>query len=307
MAVASNTPDTSTASEALPGPTSYQQLRGRLQEMLPTLAAGQRRIARILLDDPEGTAFRHIGETAQLAGVHASSLVRFATMLNLSGYPALVRLCREQLASEAQLVRRLDQAAEHGATAELLASVVEHDSRNLTRTFARIDHASWERSVELLATADSVHVVGLRKCYAVAHLMAYLLRMVRPRVHQIGGAGGLLVDELREMQPGDALVAASIRRYASDTVRALEHAHRSGVHTIALTDDPSSPLARTAEVTFYLETGGVTVLRSMSAFTSMAQAMATSVAIRLGTSSHDELRTDEALLKEFEVYHEPYS
>src|SRR5262249_55164754 len=161
-------------------PASYQELRARLQDSLPTLAAGQRRIAQLLLDDPEGTAFRSIGETARLADVHPSSLVRFANLLGLAGYPGLVRLCREQLASTAPLVRRQEQAAEHTATAELLGAVVEHDGRNLTRTVAQIDHESWERAVEMLADSDSVHVVGLRKCFAVAYLMSYLLHMVRP-------------------------------------------------------------------------------------------------------------------------------
>lgn len=290
--------------ETIRQPGSYRELRQRLQERLPDMAAGQQRIARLLLDDPEGTAFRSIGETAKLAGVHSSSLVRFAGLFGLNGYPALVKLCREQLASEAQLVRRLEQAGEHTATGELLGAVADHDGRNLTRTFAQIDHGEWERAVRLLADAATVHVVGLRKCFSVAHLMSYLLHMVRPGVRQIGGSAGLLVDELREVRAGDVLVAVSIRRYTGDTVRALEHAGRLGAATIALTDDPSSPLARAADLSFYVETGGVTVLRSLSAFTSLVQALATAVAVQLGTRSRDELRTDEDLLEAFQVYHE---
>ncbi|HWN36646.1 MAG TPA: MurR/RpiR family transcriptional regulator [Pseudonocardia sp.] len=292
--------------EAIAGPpATYQELRAQLQDRQPTMAPGQRRIARLLLDDPEGTAFRSIGETARLAQVHSSSLVRFAALFGLSGYPALVRLCREQLASEAQLVHRLERAQRHTATAELLGAVVEHDQRNLSRTFAQLDHADWDRVVELLADAPAVSVIGLRKCFSVAYLMSYLLHLVRPRVRQIGGGGGLLVDELRELGPSDVLVAVSIRRYARDTLRAVEYARRVGVVVVALTDDPSSPLARLADVTFYVSTAGVTVLRSLSVFTSVVQALATAVAVRLGTSSRDELLTDERLLGEFETYVEP--
>jgi DNA-binding MurR/RpiR family transcriptional regulator len=285
-------------------PQTYEQLRGLLQQRLPTLAAGQQRIAKVLLDDPEGTAFRTIAETARVAEVHESSLVRFAALFGLSGYPALVGLCRQQLASDAQLVRRLEQAQQHTATGELFTAVVEHDSRNLTRTFARIDHAAWERAVELLAGATSVHVLGLRKCFSVAHLASYLLHMVRPRVRQIGATPGLLVDDLRDIGPDDVLVAVGIRRYTADTVRVLEHARRGGVPTIALTDDPSSPLAAAAGIAFYVETGGVTILRSLSAFTSVTQALATAVAVRRGTSTRAELLTDESLLDAFGVYAE---
>lgn len=283
-------------------PTTYAELRELLQNRLPDLAAGQQRIARQVLDDPEGTAFRSIGEAAGLAGVHQSSLVRFATMLGLPGYPALVRLCRQQLATEAQLVRRLDQAAGHSEGNELFAAVVEHDTRNLNRTFAQVKAADWEAAVTLLATAPSVHVVGLRKCFSVAHLTTYLLHMVRPGVRQLGSSGGLLVDDLRDLGEGDALVAFSIRRYTRDTVRVMEHAKARGITTVALTDAASSPLARSADLTFYVETGSVTLLRSLSAFVSLVQALATAVAVQLGTESRDQLETDERLLESFEVY-----
>jgi DNA-binding MurR/RpiR family transcriptional regulator len=289
------------ASEA---PASFDELRERLQKLLPELAEGQRRIARLVLDDPEGTAFRSIGESAELAGVHRSSLVRFAGMLGLPGYPALVRLCRAQLAEDAQLVRRLDQAREHADADEFFAAVVEHDTRNLTRSLARIDQRDWRRAVDALAHAATVHVIGLRKCFSIAYLAAYLLHMARTRVRQIGTTAGLLVDELRDVGPDDALLAVSIRRYTRDTLRAVELARRAGVTTIALTDDPSSPLAAASDVTFYVETGSVTILRSLTAFTALVQALATAVAVRLGARSREELAVDERLLDEFGMYAE---
>lgn len=285
-------------------PETYDQLRAALQSRFATLAPGQQRIARILLDDPEGTAFRSIGQTAELAGVHRSSLVRFAALFGLQGYPSLVRVCRQQLATKAHLVARFEQAQAHTATAELLGAVTERDTGNIASTMARLDHADWERAVELLADAPAVHVIGLRKCFSVGYLTSYLLHMVRPRVRQIATTTGLLVDELRDMQEGEVLVAVSIRRYTSDTVRAIEHARRAGLHTIALTDEPSSPLARSADLSFYVDTGSVTVLRSLTAFTAVVQALATAVALRRGARSRDELAVDEELLDAFAVYAE---
>src|ERR1700743_2384005 len=165
-------------------PRNYAELRAELQTRMPTLAAGQRRIARVLLADPEATAFRSIGETARVAEVHESSLVRFAAALGLSGYPSLVRLCREQLAEQGQLVRGFEQAAELTGSEGLLGAVVEHDQQNIARTFARLDQATWDAVLTLLTEAGQVYVMGLRKCYSVAYLLAYLLRMVRPGVHQ---------------------------------------------------------------------------------------------------------------------------
>lgn len=283
-------------------PRNYAELRAALQARMPTLAAGQRRIARVLLADPEATAFRSIGETAKVADVHESSLVRFAAALGLSGYPALVRLCREQLAEQAQLVRRFEQAAELTGVEALLGSVVEHDRQNIARTFARLDEATWDGAVQMLTDGRQVHVLGLRKCFTVAYLLAYLLRLVRPGVHQLTPSAGMLADDLRDLDAADAFVAISIHRYTADTVRGIAEAKQRGLRTLALTDNPASPLVRHADLTCYVETGGVTVLRSLSAFVSLAQALATGVALRSGTTTRSELQVDEQLLDAFDVY-----
>ncbi|MEE9098378.1 MurR/RpiR family transcriptional regulator [Arthrobacter nitrophenolicus] len=282
---------------------TYRELTRVLQERLPTLAPGQQRIAKVLLDDPDGTAFRTIAETADIAGVNQSSLVRFSALLGLKGYPALVKLCQQNLAKEANLINRLEQSEKHAESQSLFDAVLEHEKSNLLRTYARIEEADWSRTVDQLSQAPRIYVMGLRKCSAIAQLFTYLLHLVRPGVEQIAPATGVIIDQLRDLDPEGVFVAMSIRRYTADTVRALKHAKDSGLKTIALTDDPSSPLARLAETTFYIDTEGVTILRSMSVFTSVVQTLATAVTIRSGARSRNELMLDEQLLEDFNVYY----
>ncbi len=285
-------------------PTTYDELRERLQRRMDGLAAGQRRIAELLLNDPGGTAFRTIAETAHAAQVHESSVVRFATSLGLKGYPGVVQLCRQRLAEEAQLVNRFGRAQQHSDASSLLAETAEHERQNVLRTYTRIDPETWDHAVQVLADAERIHVMGLRKCLPVAQLFTYLLRLVRPGVHQIAPVAGGLVDEFRELDAGDAFVAVSIHRYTADTVRAFELASSRGLSTIAFTDSAASPLARIANVSFLVDSEGVTLLRSVTAFSSLVQTLATGVAIAKGARSRDELSVDEQLLSEFSVYSE---
>lgn len=283
-------------------PQSYAALRDLLHERMPDLATGQHRVAELLLTDPEGTAFRTIAQTAELAQVHQSSVVRFAKSLGLDGYPALVRLCREHLSDQAHMVRRFDQAQRDSKPENLLATVLDHDQQNLARTFSRIDPVQWAAIVELVATAPRVHVIGLRKCLSVAQLLAYLLRLVRPRVHQLAPVTGQLADAIHELEAGEVFIAISIRRYTADTVKALGAARRRGLTTIALTDNAASPLSNQAQHTLLIDCEGVTILRSLTAFVSLVQALSTAVALQLGTQSRSELITDEELLADLHVY-----
>jgi DNA-binding MurR/RpiR family transcriptional regulator len=283
-------------------PGSYDALRRLLQDEMATFAPGQRRIAQIILADPEATAFRTIGETARAAQVAESSLVRFAAGLGLSGYPALAQLCREQLAERTQLVRRFEQAQQLGSGDNLLVAVTEQDQRNIAETMSQIDARTWDEAVAALARASAVHVVGFRKCFAVSYLLAYLLRLVRPRVHLLSQAASGLPDELRDIGEDDVFVAVSIHRYTMDTVAALQYAKQRGLRTIVVTDTAASPLFPHGDIVFLVETGSVNVLRSIVALTSLVQALATGVAIELGTASRSDLLLDEELLATFNTY-----
>jgi DNA-binding MurR/RpiR family transcriptional regulator len=284
-------------------PTTLSQLHRLLRERMDGFAPGQQRIARLLLADAEGCAFRTISEFAQQAQVHESSIVRFANALGLGGYRDLVELSRQQVREQAQLVQRFDRASASGESAnDLILTVSDSDQRNIARTFANVDEQVWERTVALLAAAPGVHVIGLRKCFTVAYLLAYLLRLVRPDVRQLGITSGLIVEELRDVRQGDLLVGVSIHRYSSETVTAVEYAATKGVDVVVLTDNPASPLARHSDLCFYVECGGVGILRSLSAFVSLVQALATAAAVRLGANSRSALLLDEQLLTDLQVY-----
>ena len=275
-------------------------LRARFESFTPQ----QRRVAQRLLSDPEGCAFQTVSQLAESADVNESTVVRFATSLDLGGYPDLARLCQQRLRDKAQLVERFN-ALDYLETVEggsLLAKVAAYDQANIARTFANVDEALWKRAVATLSRSRRVLVVGHRKSVAPATLLAYLLGLVRDEVHQLGGGVSSLPDALRRVGPGDVVVALSIHRYVRETLLTFDVARRQGATTIALTDNPSSPLVDHADHVFYVEVAGVAILRSMTAVVSLVQALASAVSTELGADTRASLLLEEELLEEFDVY-----
>jgi len=286
---------------------TYDELAARLQHDLDTLTPSHRRLAERVLADPEGVAFMTVTDLAAAVGVNESTVVRFATGQGLAGYPGLAELCRERLREQAQLVRRFTSAtgldaATDGDGRDLLATSARFDQANVVRTLTNVDRATWTAAVAALAGAPRVHVLGLRKSHAVAYLLGYLLRMVRDDVATHGTGPGTLVEELRRVQPGDCVVGVAIHRYARATVQGFRWAGDHGATTIALTDNRASPLARRADHTFLVETAGVAVLRSMTGFTALVQALANAVAVELAPSARSTLAAEEDLLAAFDIY-----
>ncbi|MFE9323491.1 MurR/RpiR family transcriptional regulator [Nocardia sp. NPDC052278] len=285
------------------GSASFDELAVEIRRRMDSLSTAHKKLAQRVLSDPEAVAFMTVSELASAVDVNEATVVRFANGLGLKGYPGLTRLCRERLQEQAQLLRRFDNlehlVAEGVGTRE---QTVALDQANIARTFARIDDAMWDSAVDRLAHAPRVHVMGLRKCHAPAYLLTYLLRMLREDVSAIDATAGTLTDELRRVRAGDCFVAMSIHRYSLDTVRAAQWARQRGTHVIALTDTAVSPLAVSAHDTFYVDASSAGILRSMTAFTSLAQAMTGAVAQVLGHEVRPTLLEEEKLLSEFGVY-----
>jgi DNA-binding MurR/RpiR family transcriptional regulator len=283
---------------------TYDDLATRLQDGLDGLSPSHRRLAERVLADPEGVAFMTVTDLATAVGVNESTVVRFATGQGLAGYPGLVELCRARLREQAQLVGRLTRTTGLDAAAggDLLDLSATFERANVVRTLLGVDRAAWAATVAALAGAPRVHVLGLRKCHAAAYLLGYLLRMVRDDVATLGTGPGTLVEELRRVRAGDCVVGLAIHRYARATVQGFRWAGEQGATTVALTDNRASPLARTADHAFLVETAGVAVLRSMTGFTALVQALANAVAVELEPAARTTLAAEEELLDAFAVY-----
>ncbi len=286
------------------GPSDFKELEELLRARFEQLTPQQRRVAQRILSDPEGCAFQTVSQLAESAGVNESTVVRFATALELGGYPDLARLCQQRLRDKAQMVERFNaldyiESVEGGG---MLARVAAYDQANIARTLANVDDDVWKRTISTLSRSRRVLVVGHRKSFAPATLLAYLLGLVRDEVHQLGAGHGSLPDTLRRVGPGDVVVALSIHRYVRETLLAFDIAKRQGATTVALTDNPSSPLVDHADHVFYVEVAGVAILRSMTAVVSLVQALASAVATELGTDTRASLLLEEELLEEFDVY-----
>ncbi|MFC9897756.1 MurR/RpiR family transcriptional regulator [Nocardia sp. NPDC127579] len=284
------------------GPQTFDELIAELRGRRDVLSPAQRKLAERVASDPEAVAFMTVSELAAAVAVNEATVVRFANSLGLKGYPALTGLCRERLREQAQLVRRFDNLQQLPGPGGLLERTLAFDQANLTRTFARLDPDQWRSAVSHLVSAPRVHIMGLRKCHAPAYLFGYLLGMLREDVTLVTATAGGLTDDLRRVRPGDCFVGVSIHRYMADTVRGAAWANSAGAHVIALTDNASSPLVASAHEAFFVEAASASVLRSMTAFTALVQALTAEVARAHGRDVRAALLEEEQLLRDFRMY-----
>ena len=125
--------------------------------------------------------------------------------------------------------------------------------------------------------ARTIHCLGQRRSFCVAHYLAYALSQLGIPASLIDNVGGLGAEQLAQAGAGDALIAISFSPYAPFTVDLAKRARRAGVPIVVVTDSALSPLSGIADVRFEIVESDFGSFRSLAATFCLAMTLAVAV------------------------------
>jgi len=275
-----------------PAEPSDPSVSERISGALDRVTGAERRVADVVLTDPEVIAFGTVAEVARSARTSGATVVRAAAKLGYDGFPAL------QAAVRAELSRRLRPATERirepdaddivGLTLRISLDAVEASVRQIDRTvFAGV--------TRLLATRGrAVRIICGDESDGVGLLFATRLSMLRDGISTIGGSPVATGRQVASVSNTDVIVAIDLRRYDRWLLDALDDALERGATVIALTDSPISPLADRAEFVFVVAADGPRPFDSYVGALAVLDAVASGVAQRLKAAAAEHLDRIEA-------------
>lgn len=263
-------------------------LRTRIAERYDGLSNRLQQIAKFVLDHPNDIALETVVVIAERAGVPPSALIRFAQALDYSGFREMQRVFQAPLASRspsyAERVRglaldRAEQEEEDGPY-HFLARFCAASAVALEHIQEVLTPEQLGQAVDLLVKARQVYVVAQRRSFPVAAYLAYALPHSEKPTHLLDGLGGMLDEQVRSIQPDDALIAISFSPYARETAAIVERAAARGASVIVISDSMVSPISRFASVFFEIKDAEVQGFRSLTASLCLAQTLAVGLAMR---------------------------
>lgn len=274
-------------SETATPPRDYEALKELLVARHETMPRRLAQVAAFALQNPDEIAFGTVASVAAQADVQPSTLIRFAQHLGFGGFSDLQAVFRDQLRSRwpdyherlARLKAREPAAAGHGAAA-LLAGFADSAAVSIDRLRETVSPDDLERAAEILAGADTIYLLGLRRAFPIAAYLAYALGKLGMRAVLVDHVAALGPEQSAGMRPGDALVAVSFTPYTPTTVDLAQKAAAAGVPVVAITDSPFSPLRPCAAVQFDVAEADFSAFRSLSATFCLAMALAVAAAAR---------------------------
>ncbi|MEY2448255.1 MAG: hypothetical protein QOH79_1731 [Acidimicrobiaceae bacterium] len=265
----------------------------RIQDRRDELTAAERKLAEVVLADPQTVAFGTVASFARAAGTSGASVVRFANHLEYDGFIELQAAVQEELADHLRpAVERIRQPAHDDIVGRTLAVEVD----NVVASLEAIDRRVLAAAVTRLAAPRArVIVLPGSASFGVGYHLADQLGLLRDGVALAWGAPAPVTAALAALKRTDVVVAIDVRRYDVTVLDGAALSTKRGVPLIAITDSALSPLARRAIATFTIAGEGAGPFDSQTGAMAVSNTLVTAVAQRLRASATRRLdRVEQA-------------
>jgi len=264
---------------------------------------GQKLITDFILNNYDKAAFMTAGKLGEVVGVSESTVVRFATELGYSGYPAMRRAMQEMIRSRLTTVQRIEVAKKLIDSRDVAKSVVTNDMRNLQTTLDDLDRAVFDSVIDAIIEAKSIYIVGMRTSTSLSSFLGLYLNLLRGNVNVVHDtAASEIFEQLLRIGEGDLFIGMSFPRYSIHTVGAMEFAKKRGAKTVAITDSPASPLTEIANLCLYAKSNMVSFLDSLVAPMTLINAIIIAVGLRNQETLAETFTMLENVWSEHDVY-----
>jgi DNA-binding MurR/RpiR family transcriptional regulator len=277
------------------GPASMD-VAARIAERRGELSATERRVAAVVLAQPELVAFGTVVRVAEQADASGASVVRLATRLGYQGFAELQAAVQADIGQQLRpAAERIRNAAAHRSP-DLVAQSLHAELDNVDQTLRAVSPDGFEQATMLLSAPDRpVRVLAGDAVAGVGAQLVTNLSALRPDVAAVAGSDVTVARQLAPVQAeGDlVLVTIDLRRYERWVVEHTRRCVDHGADAVVITDSLLSPLASSATVTFTVRAEGVGPFDSQVGTLALVNALVTGVAGRLRPTATPRLAAVE--------------
>ena len=272
-----------------------------IRQQMDGFSKGQKRIAEYILSDYDKAAFMTAAKLGKTAQVSESTVVRFASELGYSGYPAMQKALQELIRGRLTSVQRI--RASEMEEGDLLNRAMHRDVETINATIESIDRTAFANVVEKLLAAEHVYIVGVRSSAFLAGYLNFYLRLLMDNVILVHhSAAGEIYEQMVHIGPKDVLIAISFPRYSNMVIHAVDMACERGADVIAITDNGMSPLMPYATEALFVQCEALSYVDSLAAPLSFLNALVLAVGYRRRQEVDETFSQLEQVWSKYDIF-----
>jgi len=223
----------------------------RIRSLLPEMSGTMSKIAEYLLEHPQAPLKLSIGQLAEYAGTSAATVTRFCRLIGYGGYSQFrVSIATDFGRSTARDSWKTDIGRAFGPNdppADVLSTLLNAHARTLRETAAAIDLPSMKLISRRIAQSNHVDIYGVGGSATLAGEMQARLYRIGINAHAWAEVHSGLTSAAIQTKHSVAIGISNTGR-TEETIQMLGEAGRAGALTVAITNNPASPLAEAADM-----------------------------------------------------------
>ena len=279
------------------------ELLQKIDDGYARFSKGQKKLADYIRRDYDKAAFLTAARMGEVVGVSESTVVRFATALGYSGYPAFQKALEEMVRTRLNSIQRMEVTYGRITQGEILASVLQSDIEKIKLTMESIDHEAFELAVETILKARKVYVVGIRSCAPLASFLSFYLNLLCEDVTAVStNSASEIFEQLLRIGEEDVIIGISFPRYSMRTLKALEFASNRKAKVITLTDSIHSPMNLYSSCNLIARSDMASIVDSLVAPLSVVNALVVALCMKKQKEVVSTLEMLEEIWDEYQVY-----
>lgn len=233
------------------------ELLVKIQLMLSALPKSEKIIAEALLENPEAIEHMTLAQLSRESGASEAAIIRFSRHLGFDGYTSMKQgfiHSREKQPLQSERV-----IGQYDSMRSIMEKIYQNNILTLSETLA-VAGEEYEKAIDLLVRAKSIHFFGTGDAYAIARL-AYM------KFKRLGITCSCDEDVMLQMitasnmSKNDVAIAVSYEGRSQNVVRALKIAKQMGAATISITKMAKSPLMDYTDIALRIAIHDLTIGR----------------------------------------------
>lgn len=275
----------------------------RIEQQLPEMSKSHKKIGGYILNHFDKAVFMTAAQLGKELQISESTVVRFAYALGFSGYPQFQKELEVCVQNRLSGKEGMGESYYGRSQSEILTSVMKADMEKLQHTIEHLDAAAFEMAVEMILSAETVYVMGLRSNEPLAGFLHFYLNMIRRNVVLLSTTSVTeTFEQMMYINEKDCFIGISFPRYSMRTLKAMEFANDRNARVIALTDNINSPMNLYSSCNLCARSDMVSIVDSLVAPLSVINALVVALVLKCPGEVRRNMETLEKVWNDYQVY-----
>ncbi len=275
----------------------------RIKEKYDSMSKSHKAIANFIYDHYDQAVFMTAAKIGEELGISESTVVRFASYLEYTGYPEFQASLAQWVKNKLNNVQKMDAKYGQSTQSEILNAVLKADIANVKDTLESMDPAAFDAAVHTILSAKNVYILGVRSCEPLADFLHFYLNMIRGNVVNLKTTSVTeIFEQMLRIGDEDAFIGVSFPRYSMRTLKAMEFARDRNAKVISITDSARSPMTLYSSCNLVAKSDMVSIVDSLVAPLSVINALVVALCMQRPEEVKQSLITLEEAWNNYQVY-----